>query len=121
MIPARQPADVAALRVSSLDKMSEAPPFLFSGLDSSVAGEAEIAFAASGRHVVSNARNHRMDPLVPLLIPECNPDHLSLVDHQRRARGWAGRLVTHPNCPTIVVAMALAALCQFQPVTFMRT
>src|SRR5205085_6700985 len=50
-LPARQPADVAALRVSSLDQVAEAPSILFSGLDSSVAGEAELAFAASGRHV----------------------------------------------------------------------
>jgi aspartate-semialdehyde dehydrogenase len=111
----RQPEDVAALRVSSLDKVSEAPSLLFSGLDSSVAGEAELAFAASGRHVISNAKNHRMDPLVPLLIPEVNPDHLALLDYQRRARGWTGSLVTNPNCATIVVAMVLGALRQFQP------
>jgi aspartate-semialdehyde dehydrogenase len=114
-LPTRQPADVAALRVSSLDKVSEAPSFVFSGLDSSVAGEAEVAFAASGRHVISNAKNHRMDPLVPLLIPEVNPDHLSLLEYQRRARGWTGSLVTNPNCATIVVAMVLGALRQFQP------
>ena len=114
-LPSRQPADVAALRVSSLDKVSEAPSIVFSGLDSSVAGEAEIAFATSGRHVISNARNHRMDPLVPLLIPEVNPDHLGLLDRQRRERGWTGSLVTNPNCATIVVAMVLGALRQFQP------
>ena len=114
-LPKRQPEDVAALRVSSLDKISEAPSLLFSGLDSSVAGEAELAFAASGRHVISNAKNHRMDPLVPLLIPEVNPDHLALLDYQRRARGWTGSLVTNPNCATIVVAMVLGALRQFQP------
>jgi aspartate-semialdehyde dehydrogenase len=114
-LPTRQPAEAAALRVSSLDKISEAPSFLFSGLDSSVAGEAELAFAASGRHVISNARNHRMDPLVPLLIPEVNPDHLALLEYQRRARGWTGSLVTNPNCATIVVAMVLGALRQFKP------
>jgi aspartate-semialdehyde dehydrogenase len=114
-LPTRQPADAAALRVSSLDQVADAPSFLFSALDASVAGEAEVAFAASGRHVISNARNHRMDPLVPLLIPEVNPDHLSLLEHQRRARGWTGSLVTNPNCATIVVAMVLGALRQFQP------
>src|SRR6476660_7170476 len=38
---------------------------LFSGLDSSVAGEVETALARAGHAVVSNARNHRMDPDVP--------------------------------------------------------
>src|SRR5204862_1479614 len=98
-----------------LDAISDAPQLLFSALDASVAGDAETAFAASGRHVISNARNHRMDPLVPLLIPEVNPDHLSLLDYQRRARGWSGSLVTNPNCATIVVAIVLGALRQFQP------
>src|SRR4030095_821638 len=49
---------------------------LFSGLDSSVAGDVETALSAKGHAVVSNSRNHRMDPDVPLLIPELNPDHL---------------------------------------------
>ena len=120
-LPSRLPAEAAALRVSPLDAVADAPSLLFSALDASVAGEAEVAFAASGRHVVSNARNHRMDPLVPLLIPEVNPDHLSLLDHQRRARGWTGSLVTNPNCSTVVVAMVLGALRQFQPTRVLVT
>ena len=114
-LPSRQPAEAAALRVSPISAIADAPSLLFSALDASVAGEAELAFAASGRHVVSNAKNHRMDPLVPLLIPEVNPDHLGLLDRQRRERGWSGSLVTNPNCATIVVAMVLGALRQFQP------
>jgi aspartate-semialdehyde dehydrogenase len=120
-LPSRLPADTADLRVSPLSAVDDAPSILFSGLDSSVAGEAELTFAASGRHVVSNARNHRMDPLVPLLIPEVNPDHLALLDYQRRAKGWSGSLVTNPNCATIVVAMVLGALRQFQPRRVMVT
>ena len=89
------------------------PKVVFSGLDASVAGEIEGAFAAAGHIVVSNARNFRMDPLVPLLIPEVNADHLSLVTEQRRQKGWAGAIVTNPNCSTIVLAMALAPLRSF--------
>ena len=86
---------------------------VFSALDASVAGDIEQAFAAAGHVVVSNARNYRMDPLVPLLIPEVNADHLSLVTEQRRAKGWQGAIVTNPNCSTIVLAMALAPLRSF--------
>src|SRR5688572_17062287 len=89
------------------------PKVVFSGLDASVAGEIEGAFAAAGHIVVSNARNFRMDPLVPLLIPEVNPDHLKLIAEQRRSKGWSGAIVTNPNCSTIVLAMALAPLRQF--------
>ncbi len=90
-----------------------APQILFSGLDASVAGEIEGAFAAAGHVVVSNARNYRMDPLVPLLIPEVNADHLCVLGEQRRTKGWTGAIVTNPNCSTIVLASALAPLRQF--------
>ena len=90
------------------------PKVVFSGLDASVAGDIEGAFAAAGHIVVSNARNFRMDPLVPLLIPEINAEHLKLIPEQRRAKGWPGAIVTNPNCSTIVLAMALAPLRQFK-------
>jgi aspartate-semialdehyde dehydrogenase len=89
------------------------PKVVFSGLDASVAGEIEGAFAAAGHIVVSNARNFRMDPLVPLLIPEVNPDHLHLLEQQRREKPWPGAIVTNPNCSTVVLAMALAPLRKF--------
>ena len=89
------------------------PKVVFSGLDASVAGDIEGAFAAAGHIVVSNARNFRMDPLVPLLIPEVNADHLKLIAEQRQSKGWQGAIVTNPNCSTIVLAMALAPLRAF--------
>ena len=89
------------------------PKVVFSALDATVAGDVESAFAAAGHIVVSNARNYRMDPLVPLLIPEINADHLSLLPEQRRSRGWTGAIVTNPNCSTVVLAMALAPLRLF--------
>src|SRR5262245_34904595 len=49
---------------------------VFSGLDSSVAGEVEEHFARAGYIVLSNSKNHRMDDDVPLLVPEINSDHL---------------------------------------------
>jgi aspartate-semialdehyde dehydrogenase len=82
---------------------------LFSGLDSSVAGELESALAAKGHVVVSNSRNHRMDPDVPLLIPEINADHLDAVALQRKRTG-GGYIVTNPNCSVVGLAMALAPL-----------
>jgi aspartate-semialdehyde dehydrogenase len=122
-LPSALPAEVARLEVSALDALDQAPSVLFSALDSSVAGEAETAYAASGRLVVSNAKNHRMDPLVPLLIPEVNPDHLSLLDDQRKARGLTGigGIVTNPNCSVINIALVLAALRPFEPTRMMIT
>ncbi len=82
---------------------------LFSGLDSSVAGDVEADLAARGHAVVSNARNHRMLPDVPLLVPEINPDHLAAVPVQRRRTG-GGYVVTNPNCSVVGLALPLAPL-----------
>jgi aspartate-semialdehyde dehydrogenase len=99
------PTDIAGLTVKSLSDSLEAK-VLFSGLDSSVAGEAESAYAQAGHFVVSNSKNHRMDRDVPLVIPEINSDHLALVKEQQHA----GAIVTNPNCSTMFLTMALAPL-----------
>lgn len=79
---------------------------VFSALPSSVAGPVETALADAGRHVFTNASDHRMDPYVPLLIPEVNPDHLALVERQDRP----GSIVANGNCSAIVLSLALAPL-----------
>jgi aspartate-semialdehyde dehydrogenase len=89
------------------------PKVIFSALDARAADELEAPFAAAGHIILSNARSFRMDPLVPLLIPEVNAGHLSLLDEQRRVKGWPGAIVTNPNCAAVVLAMALAPLRQF--------
>ncbi|HWP42142.1 MAG TPA: aspartate-semialdehyde dehydrogenase [Blastocatellia bacterium] len=83
---------------------------VFSGLDSSVAGEVEESFARAGYIVLSNSKNHRMDEDVPLLVPEVNPDHLGLIKTQRERRGWTGAIVTNPNCSTAGLVMAIAPI-----------
>jgi aspartate-semialdehyde dehydrogenase len=83
---------------------------VFSALDANVAGPVEEAFAAAGRAVLSNARNHRMADDVPLLVPEVNPDHAALIPVQRRRRGWKGFIATNPNCSTATLVLALAPL-----------
>ncbi|HYC92701.1 MAG TPA: aspartate-semialdehyde dehydrogenase [Thermoanaerobaculia bacterium] len=101
------PDDVANLTVRSLGDELESR-LLFSGLDSSVAGEAEDEYANRGCAVISNSKNHRMDADVPLLIPEINADHLDAIEAQRRHR--KGYIVTNPNCSVMGLAIALAPL-----------
>jgi aspartate-semialdehyde dehydrogenase len=83
---------------------------VFSALDADIAGPIEQAFAASGAIVVTNTRTHRLDPDVPLLIPEVNADHLPLMDCQRESRGWPGAILANPNCSTAAIVLALAPL-----------
>ena len=80
---------------------------MFSGLDAGVAGKIETEFARAGYAVVSNAKNHRFDKNVPLLIPEVNPDHLDLVKSQKFN---GGMIITNPNCSTIGLTIALKPL-----------
>jgi aspartate-semialdehyde dehydrogenase len=89
------------------------PKVVFSALDAGAADTLERDFAAAGHIVLSNARSFRMDPVVPLLIPEVNADHLSILSEQRAQKGWSGAIVTNPNCSTVVLATALAPLRQF--------
>jgi aspartate-semialdehyde dehydrogenase len=85
--------------------------FVFSALDSSVAGPAEEDFARAGYPVVSNSKNHRMDPDVPLLIPEVNAAHLDAIPVQQKNRGYrSGFIVTNPNCSTAGLVLVLKPL-----------
>jgi aspartate-semialdehyde dehydrogenase len=106
----RLPASVAELPVRNCTPAEVTAPIVFSALDSGVAGEVEAAFARAGRLVLSNAKNYRMEPDVPLVIPEVNGDHLALLAHQRAVRGWTGGIVTNANCAVTVIAAALAPL-----------
>jgi len=103
-------------RVADLAIQECAPPLpgvvAFSALDADVAEPIEQAFARAGAFVVTNTRTHRMEPDVPLLIPEANADHLVLIDRQRTARGWSGAILANPNCSTAALALALAPLHQ---------
>ena len=110
-LPTPCPDHVADMIVDTVEP-GRAPKVLFSGLDAKVAGDVEGEFAKAGHVVVSNARNYRMDDDVPLLVPEINADHLDLLRAQE-ARGWAGKIVTNPNCSTIMLAMALGPLRPF--------
>lgn len=83
---------------------------VFSAMDASVAGPVEQAFARAGYYVFSNSRNHRMDPDVPLLLPEINHDHARIIAHQRKNRGWDGFIVTNSNCSTMGLVIPLKPL-----------
>src|SRR5438132_3579959 len=111
-LPTPAPDEVSKLVVEQAGP-GNAPKLVFSGLDASVAGEIEGAFANAGHFVITNSKNYRMDATVPLMIPEINADHLKLLDAQQTARGWKGRIVTNPNCSTIALTLALAPLRQF--------
>lgn len=106
------PEAVSAMRVEAAGPEGhDGIDLAFSALDASVAGELEEAWARAGIPVFSNARNHRLAPDVPLLVPEVNAEHFALVAKQGETRGFSkGFIATNPNCSTTFLAMALAPL-----------
>jgi aspartate-semialdehyde dehydrogenase len=109
------PDDVAEMTVTATepDAVPDDVDLLFSSLPSGVAEQVEPDFLEAGYVVSSNSSNARLDDDVPLVIPEINPEHLDLIDVQRNNRGWDGALIKNPNCSTITMVPALAALDQF--------
>jgi len=85
-------------------------PLVFSALPSTSAYEVEPYYARRGVIVCSNASAFRAEPDVPLVLPEVNPDHTSLIPHQREKRGWRGAIVTNSNCTITGLTIVLKAL-----------
>ncbi len=103
------PDAVADITVCSTDAVADVP-IAFGALPTEQARASEPVWAKHGVVVCSNASAFRMDPLVPLVIPEVNADHIEMLPRQRREREWQGALVTNPNCSTITMVMALKPL-----------
>ncbi len=81
---------------------------VFSALPSKEAREFEMELMHRGIPLVSNASALRMEPLVPLVIPEVNPEHLALINKQRDLN--IGPVATDPNCTTTVLTLPLKPL-----------
>lgn len=104
------PSRIAGLKVLPTETqavLASGVRLVFSALGSDVARQVERPLAAGGALVVSNAGAHRMDPDVPLVVPEVNPEHIELA---AAAQNGPGALLTNPNCSTIGLVMALKPL-----------
>ena len=108
--PGQIPKSIGEKTIVTCDPAVVSSQIVFSALDSSVAGEAEMAFARAGKTVLTNAKNHRMAPDVPLVIAEVNPGHLRVLETQRRNRNWRGGIIANGNCSAIVTTLALAPI-----------
>ena len=106
------PSALADRRLVRCDPGEAWAPIVFSALDAAAAREIEPCFAEAGALVISNASAFRMDREVPLLVPEVNPEDVSLLAVQRATRGWSGGIVCNPNCVAAIVGLALAPLHQ---------
>ena len=104
--------EIGEMRIESLEEFDGNADLVFSALPSSIAGKVEEKLAEK-IPVFSNASSHRYEEDVPILVPEVNGEHLSLVEVQREKRGWEGFIITNPNCSTAILAISLKALSKF--------
>jgi len=104
------PANIAGMKVSAAAPDSGTPRLVFAALDATAAQQIEPAFAEAGHAVVSNSSAFRMAEDVPLIIPEVNGDHVSLIKTQKWYKKNGGFMVTNPNCSAIGLVLALAPL-----------
>jgi len=107
----RMPSNVRDMKIESNDSLSlKDVDLVFSALPGGIAGNIEAGLAKKGFFIISKASDHRIEEDVPLIIPEVNADHLSIIEEQRKKRGWKGAVVTDPNCSTTILAMSLKPL-----------
>lgn len=83
---------------------------VFSALPVETARQVEPQFAKAGYTVCSNTSAFRLDPNVPVIIPEVNAEHLALLKKQKEVYGWDGLLITSPNCTTTGFVIPLKPL-----------
>lgn len=103
------PANIAKMIVQPTEPTLK-ETVLFSALPTPEARELEPLFAEAGYMVLTNASPFRMDPYVPLLIPEVNSDHTALIADQQAAYGWKGFIVANANCSTTSIVLPLKIL-----------
>ena len=103
------PEQVANMIVQPTEPNLDAK-IVFSALPSGDARELEPQFAKAGYIVLTNASPYRMDPFVPLLIPEVNYDHTGMIPYQQKEYGWDGYIVANANCSTTSIVLPMKIL-----------
>jgi aspartate-semialdehyde dehydrogenase len=116
---ARIPGDIAAMTVwdvQAVDEIVSQVDIAFCAINLEKEGvlKLEHAYATAGAWVTSNNSAYRPDPFVPMVIPAVNPDHLDVIPHQRRTKGYrTGALMVKSNCSIQSYVIALEPLREF--------
>ncbi len=82
----------------------------------------EEDYAKTETPVVSNNSAHRWTPDVPMIVPEVNPEHLEVIESQKKRLGTKrGFICVKPNCSIQSYAPALTAWRKFEPTLVVAT
>lgn len=115
---------LVVLNVNEVEKVAATVDFVFSAVDMSKdeIKAIEEAYAKTETPVVSNNSAHRWTPDVPMVVPEINPEHFEVIEHQKKRLGTTrGFVAVKPNCSIQSYAPALTAWKEFEPVEVVAT
>ena len=104
------PNEFVEMEIKPTDPKYIDADLVFSPLPSDVARVVEPAFVNADYPVISEASTHRMNKTIPLIVPEVNPDHLDMIEVQRKSNGHKGFIVTGPNCTAAGLVIVLKPL-----------
>ncbi len=110
--------DIIVKNVNEVEEVASRVDFVFSAVDMTKEEikAIEEAYAKTETPVVSNNSAHRWTPDVPMVVPEINPEHMKVIDFQRKRLGTErGFVAVKPNCSIQSYAPVLTAWKEFEP------
>ena len=115
---------LVVLNVDEIEAVSSQVDFVFSAYEGTKEQiqAAEEAYAKTETPVVSNNSAHRWTPDVPMVVPEINPDHMNVIEFQKKRLGTKrGFIAVKPNCSIQSYAPVLTAWAEFEPYEVVAT
>ena len=115
---------LVVMNVNEVEKVASGVDFVFSAVDMSKfeIKAIEEAYAKTETPVVSNNSAHRWTPDVPMVVPEINPEHFAVIEHQKKRLGTQhGFIAVKPNCSIQSYAPVLTAWKEFEPYEVVAT
>lgn len=115
---------IIVMNVNEVEKVAAEVDFVFSAVDMTKEEikAIEDAYAKTETPVVSNNSAHRWTPDVPMVVPEINPDHMNVIEYQKKRLGTTrGFVAVKPNCSIQSYAPALTAWAEFEPYEVVAT
>ena len=104
--------------VNEVEEVAADVDFVFSAVNMSKdeIKAIEEAYAKTETPVVSNNSAHRWTPDVPMVVPEVNPDHIKVIEDQKKRLGTKrGFIAVKPNCSIQSYSPAITAWLEFEP------
>ncbi|MCI9023889.1 MAG: aspartate-semialdehyde dehydrogenase [Dorea sp.] len=112
------------LNVNEVEKVAATVDFVFSAVDMTKdeIKAIEEEYAKTETPVVSNNSAHRWTPDVPMVVPEINSEHFTVIEDQKKRLGTTrGFIAVKPNCSIQSYAPCLAAWREYEPTEVVAT